>query len=71
MDNVKDYLEKLEIKNIRLEKQLKEVQVSKVIYFKEDRVIYMYEGGIKWFGNAIELNTQEFYQNFIKNIEIL
>ncbi len=42
MDNVKDYLEKLEIKNIRLEKQLKEVQVSKVIYFKEDRVIYMY-----------------------------
>ena len=42
MDNVKDYLEKLEIKNIRLEKQLKEVQVSKVVYFKEDRVIYMY-----------------------------
>ena len=42
MDNVKDYLEKLEIKNMRLEKQLKEVQVSKVIYFKEDRVIYMY-----------------------------
>ena len=42
MDNVKDYLDKLEIKNIRLEKQLKEVQVSKVIYFKEDRVIYMY-----------------------------
>ena len=42
MDNVKDYLEKLEIKNMRLEKQLKEVQVSKVVYFKEDRVIYMY-----------------------------
>ena len=41
MDNVKDYLEKLEIKNIRLEKQLKEVQVSKVIYFKADRVIYI------------------------------
>ena len=33
MDNVKDYLEKLEIKNSRLEKQLKEVQVSKVVYF--------------------------------------
>ena len=42
MDNIKDYLEKLEIKNNRLEKQLKEVQVSKVIYFKEDRIIYMY-----------------------------
>ena len=42
MDNVKDYLEKLEIKNSRLEKQLKEVQVSKVVYFKEDRIVYMY-----------------------------
>ena len=42
MDNIKDYLEKLEIKNSRLEKQLKEVQVSKVVYFKEDRIIYMY-----------------------------
>lgn len=42
MDNVKDYLDKLEIKNSRLEKQLKEVQVSKVVYFKEDRVFYMY-----------------------------
>ncbi|WP_455538242.1 PolC-type DNA polymerase III [Terrisporobacter sp.] len=42
MDNVKDYLEKLEIKNVRLEKQLKEVQVSKVVYFKEDRIVYMY-----------------------------
>ena len=42
MDNIKDYLEKLEIKNNRLEKQLKEVQVSKVVYFKEDRIFYMY-----------------------------
>lgn len=42
MDNVKDYLEKLEIKNSRLERQLKEVQVSKVVYFKEDRIFYMY-----------------------------
>lgn len=42
MDNVKGYLEKLEIKNSRLERQLKEVQVSKVVYFKEDRIFYMY-----------------------------
>lgn len=42
MDNIKDYLEKLEIKNSRLEKQLKEVQVSKVVYFKEDKIFYMY-----------------------------
>ncbi len=42
MDNIKDYLEKLEVKNSRLEKQLKEVQVSKVVYFKEDRIVYMY-----------------------------
>ena len=34
-----------------------------------DRVIYMHEGRIKWFGTSVELNTQEFYQNFIKNIE--
>ncbi len=42
MDNIKDYLEKLEIKNSRLEKHLKEVQVSKVVYFKEDKIFYMY-----------------------------
>ena len=42
MDNIKEYLEKLEVKNTRLEKQLKEVQVSKVVYFKEDRIFYMY-----------------------------
>lgn len=34
-----------------------------------DRVIYMHEGGIKWFGTSTDLGTQEFYQNFIKNIE--
>ena len=42
MDNIKDYLEKLEIENSRLERQLKEVQVSKVVYFKEDKIFYMY-----------------------------
>jgi len=42
MDNIKDYLEKLEIKNSRLERQLKEVQVSKVVYFKEEKIFYMY-----------------------------
>ncbi len=42
MDSIKDYLEKLEIKNSRLERQLKEVEVSKVAYFKEDRIFYMY-----------------------------
>ena len=42
MDSIKDYLEKLEIKNSRLERQLKEVEVSKVVYFKEDKIFYMY-----------------------------
>lgn len=42
MDSIKDYLEKLEIKNSSLERQLKEVEVSKVVYFKEDRIFYMY-----------------------------
>ncbi|MEG1408772.1 MAG: PolC-type DNA polymerase III [Terrisporobacter sp.] len=42
MDNIKDYLIKLEINNNKLEKQLSEVQVTKVVYFKEDKTIYMY-----------------------------
>lgn len=42
MDSIKDYLEKLEIKNSRLEKQLKEIEVSKIVYFKEDKIFYMY-----------------------------
>ena len=49
MDNVKDYLEKLEIKNSRLEKQLKEVQVSKVVYFKEDRIVICIYYQRKWY----------------------
>ena len=42
MDNIKDYLTKLEINNSKLEKYLKEVQVSKIVYFKEDRIFYIY-----------------------------
>ena len=42
MDNIKDYLAKLEINNSKLEKYLKEVQVSKIVYFKEDRIFYIY-----------------------------
>lgn len=42
MDSVKEYLERLEIKNSRLEKQLKEVQVSKVVYFKEQKIVYLH-----------------------------
>ena len=34
-----------------------------------DRVLYMNEGKIQWFGNANQLETQEFYKHFIENIK--
>ena len=42
METVKDYLDKLEIKNSILAKQLKETYINRVVYFKEDRVVYFY-----------------------------
>ena len=42
MDLVKDYLDKLEINNTILAKQLKEVYIQKVTYFKEDKIVYFY-----------------------------
>lgn len=42
MESVKEYLDKLEINNNVLSKQLKEVYISKVTYFKEDKIVYFY-----------------------------
>ena len=42
MDNVKDYLDKLEINNNILAKQLKEVYIKKVVYYKEQKRVYFY-----------------------------
>ena len=42
MDSVKEYLDKLEINNTILSKQLKEVYIQKVVYFKEDKIVYFY-----------------------------
>ncbi|WP_416389539.1 PolC-type DNA polymerase III N-terminal domain-containing protein, partial [Paraclostridium bifermentans] len=42
METIKDYLEKLEIENNILNKQLADVDVTKVIYFKEEKIIYIY-----------------------------
>ena len=42
MESVKDYLDRLEINNNILNKQLKEVYVSKVIYFREDKIVYFH-----------------------------
>lgn len=42
MDSVKEYLDKLEINNTILAKQLKEVYIQKVVYFKEDKIVYFY-----------------------------
>lgn len=42
METIKDYLEKLEIENNILNKQLADADVTKVIYFKEEKIIYIY-----------------------------
>ena len=42
MDLLKDYLDKLEINNTILAKQLKEVYIQKVKYFEEEKVVYFY-----------------------------
>ncbi|MGL4911659.1 MAG: PolC-type DNA polymerase III [Romboutsia sp.] len=42
MESIKDYLDKLEINNNMLAKQLKEVYINKVTYFKEEKVVYIY-----------------------------
>ena len=42
MDSIKDYLKKLEIKNDFLYKKLSDVFVTKVVYYKENKVFYIY-----------------------------
>ena len=42
MDNIKDYLKKLEIKNDFLYKKLSDVLVTKVVYYKENKIFYIY-----------------------------
>lgn len=42
METVSEYLDKLEINNNILKKQLKEVYINKVTYFKEDKIVYFY-----------------------------
>ncbi len=38
MESIKEYLDKLEINNSGLGKQLKEVYINRVVYFKEDKL---------------------------------
>lgn len=42
MDNIKDYLRKLEIQNDFLYKKLSDVFVTKVVYYKENKTFYIY-----------------------------
>ncbi len=42
LESVKEYLDRLEINNNILNKQLKDVYVSKVIYFREDKIVYFH-----------------------------
>ena len=42
MDSIQDYLKKLEIKNDFLYKKLSDVLVTKVVYYKENKIFYIY-----------------------------
>ena len=42
METVKEYLDKLEINNNILAKLLKEVYINRVVYFKEEKIVYFY-----------------------------
>ncbi|CEO32310.1 PolC-type DNA polymerase III [Paraclostridium sordellii] len=62
MESVKDYLEKLEINNNILNKQLSDVNISKVTYFKEERLIYIYLSS----KNIIRYDYIELFRNELK-----
>ncbi|MFR4161481.1 MAG: PolC-type DNA polymerase III [Paraclostridium sordellii] len=62
MESVKDYLEKLEINNNILNKQLSDVNISKVTYFKEERLIYIYLSS----KNIISYDYIELFRNELK-----
>ena len=42
MESIKEYLDRLEINNNILKKQLEDVNITKVTYFKEEKLIYIY-----------------------------
>ena len=42
MQCLKEYLEKLEISNPSLIRQITDVNIKKVLYFKEDKIVYFY-----------------------------
>ena len=48
MESLKDYLEKLEIENDTLKNQLKDVYIKKVVYFKQDKIVYFYTTSKKY-----------------------
>ncbi|MCR1849270.1 PolC-type DNA polymerase III [Paeniclostridium sordellii] len=62
MESIKDYLEKLEINNNILNKQLSDVNISKVTYFKEERLIYIYLSS----KNIISYDYIELFRNELK-----
>ena len=73
MDQIKDYLTKLEISNKKLEKHLKEVIVNKVVYFKEDRIFYMYLTSKEMISHEILDELRDEFLNklsYFKNIRI-
>ena len=54
LDSVKDYLDRLKINNNILNKQLKDVYVSKVVYFREDKI-----------GKKLYINFTQGYPSYI------
>ncbi|MBO5131207.1 MAG: PHP domain-containing protein, partial [Romboutsia sp.] len=73
METVKDYLDKLEIKNSILAKQLKETYINRVVYFKEDRVVYFYLTSKSIISNEVlDMFVEElkFKLDYFKNIKV-
>ncbi|MGL5328391.1 MAG: PolC-type DNA polymerase III [Peptostreptococcaceae bacterium] len=73
MDSVKEYLEKLEINNSILEKQLKEVYIKKVVYFKEDKIVYFHLTSKDIVGNELLDKFREellYSLDYFKDIKI-
>ena len=63
MESIKDYLDRLEINNNILNKQLKDVYVSKVVYFREDKIVYFHLYPPRL--HAIKINVRHFYYIFV------
>lgn len=58
MDNIINYIEKLDIKDNIIKKVFTNVLVEKIVYFKEDKIVYFYLSSKSIISNEILKNTE-------------